>query len=475
MNYAAVLPEIFTSILGILVIALGLIIPKDKKVYIGYFTVLGLVAILAYSFLTSSSNIAYFSNGNYAKDALSIYFKQIFLISAILVTIISISFVKKLTDSKSEFFAVTVFALLGAMVMSSANDFITLYIGLELMTISFIILTAFDKKSIKSTEAGIKYVLLSAISSAVLLYGISLLYGLSGSVSFDGILAYMKKGYSEPMAILSGILLIAGLGFKISAVPFHMWSPDIYEGAPAPITAFLAVGSKAAGFAVLVRVFTQAMAPTFSSFWIIILTLSILSMVIGNLIALPQTSIKRMLAFSSISQAGYILLGIVAHTSTGLGAMLYYLLLYVFANTGAFAAITAFSNQTGEEEIKDFGGMWKRSPFLAATLLISLLSMAGIPPAAGFIGKFYLFSEIVKQGNIWIVLLAVSMSVVSVYYYIGVIRVMFAGEAADTSLIKIPVSLKLGMAVSIAMTLLLGIFPGPATEWTLNVANLFMK
>lgn len=475
MNYAAVLPEIFTSILGILIIALGLILPKDKKAYLGHATVVGLIGVLAYSFLTRSSNAEYFSNGNYSNDTLSTYFKQIFLIAAILVTMMSISFVKKLTDSRSEFFAVTVFALLGAMVMSSSNDFITLYIGLELMTISFIILTAFDKKNIKSTEAGIKYVLLSAISSAVLLYGISLLYGLSGSVSFDRILAYMKNGYSEPMAILSGILLIAGFGFKISAVPFHMWSPDIYEGAPAPITAFLAVGSKAAGFAVLIRVFTQAMAPTFSSFWILILTLSILSMVIGNLIALPQTSIKRMLAFSSISQAGYILLGIVAHTTTGLGAMLYYLLLYVFANTGAFSAITAFSNQTGEEEIKDFSGMWRRSPFLAATLLVSLLSMAGIPPAAGFIGKFYLFSEIVKQGNIWIVLLAVSMSVVSVYYYIGVIRVMFAGEAADTSLIKIPVSLKLGMAVSVAMTLLLGIFPGPATEWTLNVANLFMK
>jgi len=395
----------------------------------------------------------------------------------------SITYVKRLSDSRSEFFALSIFALLGMMIMASSNDFITLYIGLELMTISFIILTAFDKLSLKSTEAGIKYILLSAMSSAVLLYGMSLMYGISGSLTYAGIFDYLKTGYSQPIILLAGIMLIAGLAFKISAVPFHMWSPDIYEGAPTPITAFLAVGSKSAAFAVLIRLFIQVLPSVFSRFSGLIIALSVLSMIIGNIIAIAQTNIKRMLAFSSISHAGYLLLGIVAYTKAGIGAMLYYLLLYVFANTGAFASVIAFSNVTGKEDINDLVGMWKRSPFLAATLMLSLLSMAGIPPAAGFIGKFYLFSEIIKQGYLWLAFLAMGMSVVSIYYYIVVIRVLLMGEPTDASLdvsldaspIKIPASLKTVMIVSIIMTLIMGIYPGPITLWVSKVAGLFVR
>ncbi len=475
MNYHAVLTEILISILGIFLLVLGLILPRNKKKVIGYLSTLGLTGILIFSFFSGNNASESFMDGLYVSDILSISFKQIFLIAAILVSMMSLSYVKNLTDSKSEFFTISVFALLGAMIMSSSSDFITLYIGVELMSISFIILTAFEKKSIKSTEAGIKYILLSGVSSAVLLYGMSLLYGLSGSVSFFDISVYLKSNYNEPMVILSGILLIAGFGFKISAVPFHMWSPDIYEGAPTPITAFLASVSKAAGFAVLVRLFMQPLSSVFNNFVVLIIALAVLSIVIGNIIALPQTNIKRMLAFSSISQAGYILLGLIVFTKIGLGAMLYYLLLYVFANAGAFSAVLAFSNQTGSDEIKDFKGMWKRSPYLTAVLMLSLLSMAGIPPAAGFIGKFYLFSEAVKQGYLWIAFVAIGMSVVSIYYYIGVIRVMLVGEASDASKIQIPVSLKLVMGISTIMTLVMGIYPGPITDWAQNVAKIFFK
>jgi NADH-quinone oxidoreductase subunit N len=475
MNYHAVLTEILISILGIFLLVLGLILPRNKKKVIGYLSTLGLTGILIFSFFSGNNASESFMDGLYVSDILSISFKQIFLIAAILVSMMSLSYVKNLTDSKSEFFTISVFALLGAMIMSSSSDFITLYIGVELMSISFIILTAFEKKSIKSTEAGIKYILLSGVSSAVLLYGMSLLYGLSGSVSFFDISVYLKSNYNEPMVILSGILLIAGFGFKISAVPFHMWSPDIYEGAPTPITAFLASVSKAAGFAVLVRLFMQPLSSVFNNFVVLIIALAVLSIVIGNIIALPQTNIKRMLAFSSISQAGYILLGLIVFTKIGLGAMLYYLLLYVFANAGAFSAVLALSNQTGSDEIKDFKGMWKRSPYLTAVLMLSLLSMAGIPPAAGFIGKFYLFSEAVKQGYLWIAFVAIGMSVVSIYYYIGVIRVMLVGEASDASKIQIPVSLKLVMGISTIMTLVMGIYPGPITDWAQNVAKIFFK
>lgn len=475
MNYNAVLLEILVSILGVLLLIMGLVLPKSKKGIIGPFSAIALTAILVFSFFGIGNDSTSFLNGIFVSDELSLYFKRVFIAAAIMVTLMSITYVKRLSDGKDEFFALSTFALLGMMVMISSNDFITLYIGLELMSISFVILSAFDKANLKSTEAGTKYVLLSAMSSALLLYGMSLIYGMSGSLSYTGILDYLKTGFSQPMAIIGGIMLVAGFGFKISVVPFHMWSPDIYEGAPTPITAFLAIGSKAAGFAVLIRLFIEVLPSSFGTLSAVLIALSVLSMVIGNITAIPQTNIKRMLAYSSISHAGYILIGIVSYTRTGIAAMLYYLLLYVFANAGAFASVIAFSNKTGSDNIEDFKGMWKRSPFLAATLTLSLLSMAGIPPAAGFIGKFYLFSEVVKQGYLWLAFVAMGMSVVSIYYYIVVIRVLLSGEAEDNSRISIPVSLKIVMVSSIIMTLLMGIYPAVMTNWTTSVAGIFIK
>lgn len=475
MNYNAITLEILVAILGVVLLAVSLILPKSKKGIVGYLSVAALLCILVFSFMNNGSGSVSFIKGLYVSDSISTYFKQIFIIAAMLVTLMSVSYVKNLTDSKSEFFVIMIFALLGMMVMASANDLITLYIGLELMSISFIILTAYDKKSIKSTEAGTKYVLLNAMSTAILLYGASLLYGVSGSPVFSDIIAYMKTGSSQPVVILGSILLIAGFGFKISAVPFHMWSPDIYEGAPTPITAFLAAGSKVAAFAVLIKLFMQLMQYSYSTMVVLVIALSVLSIIIGNIIAIPQTNLKRMLAYSSIAHAGYILIGLVSYTKGGISAMLYYLLLYIFANIGAFASITALSNQTGKDDIKDFSGMWKRSPFLSATLLISLLCLAGIPPTAGFLGKFFLFSEVIKQGYLWLAFLAMGMSVVSMYYYSIVIRVMLMNDPEDVTPIKIHGSLKLVMIISIVMILVMGLFPGPIANWTSAVANTFIK
>ncbi|HYF83653.1 MAG TPA: NADH-quinone oxidoreductase subunit N [Clostridia bacterium] len=475
MNLNSVLVEILVAALGVLVLAMSLVLPRAKKSLIGYFSAFALLGILVFTFVYSSGDSISFFKGLYVSDSISTYFKQLFIISAAMASLMSISYVKKLTDSRSEFFIIMIFATLGMMVMASANDLITLYIGLELMSISFIILTAYDKKSIKSTEAGTKYVLLNAMSTAVLLYGMSLLYGLSGSVNFPDIISYLSSGSNHSMVVLASVLVIAGFGFKISAAPFHMWSPDIYEGAPTPVTAFLAGGSKVAGFAVLIKMLMQVMQSNQSSVVVLIIALSILSMMIGNIIAIPQTNLKRMLAYSGVAHAGYILIGIVSYTTAGISAMLYYLLLYIFANIGAFASITAFSNQTGKDDIQDFSGMWKRSPLLTAVLLISLLSLAGIPPAAGFIGKFYLFTAAAQQGYLWMAFVAMGMSVVSIYYYIVVIRVMLMGEASDTTKIKIPASLKLVMIVSAIMILVMGLYPGPITNWTTLVGSTFMK
>lgn len=475
MNYNSVLIEILIAVLGVLVLGLSLVLPKARKAIVGYFSAFALIGILIFSFIHTNGESISFFKGLYVQDSISIYFKQIFIISAALVSLMSISYVKKLTDSRSEFFALMIFAALGMMVMASANDLITLYIGLELMSISFVILTAYDKKNIKSTEAGTKYILLSSMSTGVLLYGMSLLYGLSGSVGFGDIISFLNTGSNHSMAIMGSVLVIAGFAFKISAAPFHMWSPDIYEGAPTPVTAFLAGGSKVAGFAVMIKILMQVMQSNHGIVVALVIALSVLSMVIGNIIAIPQTNLKRMLAYSGVAHAGYILLGIVSYTTAGISAMLYYMLLYIFANIGAFASVTAFSNQTGTDDIQDFSGMWKRSPFLAAVLLISLLCLAGIPPAAGFIGKFYLFAEVVKQGYLWMAFLAMGMSVVSIYYYIMVIRVMLMGEVKDSTKINIPASLKVVMIVSVIMILIMGLYPGPITDWTTAVGSTFIK
>lgn len=475
MNLNSVLIETLMGILGIVLLVMSLVLPRAKRTVIGYLSALGLLCILIFTFIYSPGEGISFYKGLYIDNSISTFFKQIFLTSAIMVTLMSISYVKNLTDSRSEFFIIIVFAALGMMVMASANDLITLYIGLELMTISFIVLTAFNKKSIKSAEAGTKYILLSSMSTAVLLYGMSLLYGLSGSVNFPDIIGYLKTGNNPTMVILAIVMVIAGIGFKISAAPFHMWSPDIYEGAPTPVTAFLGAGSNVAGFAVLIKLLMQVMAPKQGIVVIIVIGLSVLSMVIGNIIAIPQTNLKRMLAYSGISHGGYILIGIVSYTAAGISAMLYYILLYIFATLGAFASITAFSNQTGKDDIKDFKGMWKRSPFLAAVLLICLLCLAGIPPAAGFIGKFYLFAEVIKQGYLWLAFLAMGMSVVSIYYYIMVIRTMLMDEPEDSTKIKIPITLKLVMIVSVVVILIMGLYPGPITQWTTAVGNTFIR
>ncbi len=475
MNIYSVMVEILVASLGVLVLLMSIVLPRSKKAFIGYFSAFALLGILAFSFANGSSESVSFFKGLYVNDSISIFFKQMFLISAALVALMSISYVKNLTDSRSEFFAIMIFATLGMMIMASANDLITLYIGLELMSMSFIILTAYDKKSMKSTEAGTKYVLLNAMSSAILLYGMSFLYGFSGSVAFSDITSILGTSNNQAMALLGSVLVISGFAFKVSAVPFHMWTPDIYEGAPTPVTALLAGGSKVAAFAAVIKLLMQVMQSHQSSVVALVIALSVLSMLLGNVIAIPQTNLKRMLAYSSIAHAGYILIGIVSYTTAGISAMLYYMLLYIFANIGAFAAATAFSNHTGKEDIKDLAGLWKRSPFISAVLLISLVCLAGIPPTAGFIGKFYLFTEVARQGHLWLAFVAMGLSVVSIYYYIAAIRTMLSDGDAGADRIQTPAALKLVMIISVIMILVMGLYPGPVTDWTNIVGSTFLK
>ena len=474
MDFSAIRLELAGAILSLGLVAFGLLVPKGRRDYTGHVAALGFLALLVMSFLAPGSGGS-FSGGRYLNDPLALFFKHVFLAAAVLVSLMSLRFTSTLAESRSEFFSLLSFSVVGMMMLGSSNDFLTLYIGLELMTMPLVLLTAWDKANGASTEAGAKYVLLSAISSAVLLFGLSLLFGASGSLSYSVAMSALAGSAADPLVVVGAIMVLAGFAFKIAAVPFHMWSPDIYEGAPAPVAAFLAVGSKAAGFAALVRLLLFALPAESGGFPLLVISLSVLSMVVGNLIALPQTNLKRLLAYSSIAHAGYMLLGLVAYSRAGLGALLYYIILYLFANVGIFAAISSFGPAGGTGEIASFKGMWKRSPFMAASLLVCLLSLAGIPPAAGFMGKFYLLAEIARQGKLWLAALALVMSVVSISYYISVVKALVMDKAEDESRLRIPFAHGAIMAVSVLATLGMGVFPAPITAWTQAIAAAVIK
>lgn len=463
--------ELGTVVLAFVILVIGLLVPRGQKHGLGYISAFGLAGLLAFSFVYQGVNKSILGN-MYVVDDFSLFFKQLFLAAALLVTMSAFKYVRDMDPvNEGEFYAMIVFAALGMMIMVSAGDLITLYLALEMMTISFYVLVGYRRDDSLSLEAGIKYLLLGGLSSGILLYGLSLVYGLTGTTIIDELAKRLAEGGIQPALILGLVMLIAGFGFKVSLVPFHMWSPDVYQGAPTPVTAFLAVGSKAAAFAAIVRVFIGALRvdTNFHQTWAFLLAvLAALTMIIGNLVAIPQTNIKRMLAYSSIAQAGYIMTGIVASSGNGVKGVAFYTMLYVFATVGAFTVATVFANATGSEEIRDFAGLSQRSPLMAAVMTVCLLSMAGIPPLAGFMGKFYLFSAAVKEGYLWLVLIGLIMSMVSVYYYLSVTKVMYSVEARDATPIPVPAAAKFVLLVAMVVTIFLGIYPTPLSK----LANL---
>lgn len=463
--------EIAAAIIGLGLLILGLIVPRGNRTGFGYVTVFCLIGLLGWSFSLWNNQGTLF-DGIYIVDRFSIFFKQIFLVAAILVVLGSIRYVDRM-GSQAEYYSMMVFATLGMMVMASAGDFLTLYLGLELMTIAFFILVCFKKTDSKSVEAGIKYLLLAGLSSAVLLFGLSMVYGLTGTATIMEVTeALLAPGAFTPALALGLVMLVAGLGFKISAVPFHMWSPDVYEGAPTPVTAFLAVGSKAASFAIVLRLFAASFAGVWEHWAMLIAILAGVTIIIGNLVAIPQTNLKRMLAYSSIAQAGYILVGLVTASPAGIKGVIFYSFLYVFATVGAFTVAAHFYTETGSDEIKDYAGLSQRSPLMAAVLVVCMLSMAGIPPLAGFVGKFYIFMTIVEE-YLWLAFIGLIMSMVSVYYYLRVALVMYRDMPLDPKPINVPGSVAVTLILAMVLTLIVGIYPGPVASVTNAAAQSF--
>jgi NADH-quinone oxidoreductase subunit N len=356
-------------------------------------------------------------------------------------------------------------ATLGMMFMASGIDLITIFIGLETMAVSFYILAGFLKPNRRSNEAAVKYFLLGAFSLGLLLYGMSLLYGLSGSTALRTIATTLAGHEHDLPLVLAVILVAAGVGFKIAAVPFHMWAPDVYEGAPTPITAFLSVGSKAASFAMLLRIFLEGL-PSMSADWrMLFYALSIVTMTVGNIAALTQGNIKRMLAYSSIAHAGYILIGVVSGTPRGVSAILIYLFIYLFTQIGAFAVVVLLRRRDViGDELKDLSGLYFRSPAAAMAMLIFMLSLGGIPPTAGFMGKFWLFGAAIEAGYVWLAVIGVLNSAISLYYYVRVVVFMWIkGEGAGSPIVVSP-AMAAALTVAVFATIVLGIFPRPLFE-----------
>ncbi len=445
-----VTPEIIMTVSAMVLLMLELIV-KNKSII----AFLGIATAGAVFYVIPMSYGETFG-GMFISDEFSAYFKFIFLINLVLTILISLKYIQRQKSNYGEYYSILLFATAGMMIMASAGDLIVLYLGLELMALSTYILAGIKRHDIKSNEAAIKYFLLGAFSSALLLYGISLIYGLTTTTNIYKIGEYLGEAGASPAVLLSMALIIAAFSFKIAAAPFHMWAPDVYQGAPTSITAFMSVGPKAAGFAVIVRVFYVAFAEVQADWTAILIGIAILTMAVGNIMAIAQTNIKRMLAYSSIAHAGYMLLGIIAGTQAAVEAMMVYILIYAFMNIGAFAIIILLERG---DELKDYEGLAKAHPLIAAIMLVFMFSLIGIPPTAGFIGKFYLFKAAVDAGYTWLVVIAVIFSAISAYYYLRVVMNMYMKELKEEAPIYLTPSLGLAILITVLMVIIIGVMP----------------
>jgi NADH-quinone oxidoreductase subunit N len=484
MNASAMILEIAVLVLGLGVLLIDLWTAPEQKRFLGYGAAAGLLLILVFSFFRFSAADAQAAfGGMYVIDGLALFFKRFFLVAAIIVTLMTVEFSDRIEAGISEFYSLITFALMGMMFAASANDFTMLFVAMELITVSFYILTSFQRGRLISLEAGVKYLILGALASAFLVYGIALVYGTAGTMKF-AVLAGKASAFTGNSLFLLGLLLIVmGLGFKIAAFPLQIWAPDVYQGAPVPTTAFLAVGSKAAGFILLWRVLFFAVPQVTAQWTNLLIVISAITILYGNLCALPQRNIKRLFGYSSIAHAGYLLLGIAAmaadvkNVAAGGSAILYYLTGYLFTVLGAFLVLCLTLRHADAEDISSLAGLNQRSPLLAGVMTLAMVSLAGIPPLAGFFGKFLLLKAALDHGAAnhgfyCLVGVAIVGVVISLYYYFGVIRAIYwSASPADASPVKIPVIQRALLYLCAAGMLYLGLFPNSLVNLTTRTAQ----
>lgn len=477
MNASLMSLEIAVLGLGMVVLLLDLWLPAVHRRALGYGAAAALALVLLATLFIDASTARQAFAGTYVLDAFALFFKRLFLIGGILVLIMAVEFSDRIQAGLSEFFSLLIFALAGMMFAASANDFSMLFVSIELITVTFYVLTSFQRSQVSSLEAGVKYLILGAVSSAFLVYGIALVYGVSGTMSFNELSVRSIHLIGRPVFLLGLLLVLIGLGFKIAAFPMQVWAPDVYQGAPAPVAAFLAVGSKAAGFVLLMRVLFDAVADVTIGWDNLLLVLSALTILYGNLCAIPQRNLKRLLGYSSIAHAGYLLLGIAALNLSGSTAILFYLAGYLFTVLAAFTVICLTLRQSGAEDIGALAGLHVRSPGLAAVMTLAMVSLAGVPPLAGFFGKFLLLKAVAERAAshhalYWLFGTAIVGVAISIWYYFGVVRVIYwSKEPADLSPIPISMPTRISLGACVAGMLLLGIYPGPA----FNLAHAAVK
>ncbi len=469
MNLSLLTLQLAVIGLALAILVIDLWTPHSLKHRLGYVALAGLLIILAISFLGFDGGAAATGfHGMFVQDGLALFFKRLFLISAIFVVLMGVEFGGRIAMGIGEFYTVILLALAGMMFAASANDLVMVFVALEMISISFYVLVSFQRARLHSLEAGVKYLILSALSAAVLVFGIALIFGAANRTGFAALAADGARLAEDKVFWLGMLLVLLGLAFKISAFPLQMWAPDVYQGAPTPVTAFLAMGSKAAGFVLVLRVLFAA-APALAAHWDKLLMLAAaITILYGNLCAIPQRNLKRLLGYSSIANAGYLLLGIAALNADGSAAVLYYLAGYVFTLAVAFAVICIVAREN--EDIACLAGLSQRSPFLALSLTLAMASLGGVPPLAGFLGKFLLLRAVVQRAAVnpaYLCLAGVAIIgvVISLYYYFGVIRAVYwSKEPADLSPIVVSAPMKISIGVGIAAMLYLGIFPGRV--WT---------
>jgi len=426
----------------------------------------GLVLALASAFSSiTTSGLAY--GGLMKTGGSAAYFEVVFCTAGALSVMLSKQYLRTHGIEHGEFYCLVLLAVSGMMLMGAATDLVVFFIGLELMSLCFYILAAFARKRATSNEAGLKYFLLGAFATGFLLYGIALVYGATGTTAIGAIVAAAGTVLENPLFLIGLALLLIGLGFKVALVPFHMWAPDVYEGAPTPVSGFMATGGKAAAFAVFLLLFAPAVVGGVAPLREVLAVLAALSMIVGNVIALSQNNIKRMLAYSSIAHAGYILTGIVAANVTGSTGVLYYLLAYTVMNIGAFGVVGVLESKDGNHVTYDeYAGLSSSKPILAGLMSVFMFSLAGIPPFAGFFGKYYVFAGAIAGGYTWLAIVGVLMSVVSAYYYLRLVVVMYFRDEGASIAVPIPALALVALVLSAAGVLAIGIFPSAVVSLT---------
>lgn len=482
-NLELLTPEFALAGLAFLVFALDLFLPEGKKRPLAFVSIIGLIALVVVSLLMLWDEEESLYNGLLAVDAFALFFKVFFLGMGIAIILMSMDFVETRLKHQGEFYGLLLFSILGMNVIAQSRELLTAYIALELLSFSLYVLAAYAKDSAKSNESALKYIIVGAVSSAILLYGVSMVYSTLGVTKFDDIAIGLAGATDVSPALWVGVgLILVGLMFKISAVPFHMWAPDVYEGAPYPVTAYLAIGSKAAAFALILRFVSEGFVPAaerWEQWQLVFAVLATATMLVGNLVALAQKNLKRLLAYSSIGHAGFLLAGITALSATSdlpSNGVMFYLVGYSITNLVVFAALISFFNMTGKEEITDLGGLADHQPFLAACLGMGLFSLAGLPIFAGFTMKFYIFTAVANEGFLWLAGVAIFSSLIGLYYYLNVLRQVYIepalpGDGGGDLLEEHPMltkrpswSLITVLASGAAAMIWLGIYPKPLID-----------